>query len=297
MQTSGGGLIPIQSFSSLLTTQQPSQFLNIFGRNKGTKQPSQFLKLLSSQKISRGPSLDSSSPYFLLSKDQTDEYEAALQKIQFYDAQKHYSEYEEDQTNGDNVLFFEYNDGDDDINSTLQDQRLSDNLTERQGDQGILSQIKLKPNRVLLGGEVQSQSIGIPNGGGGVREPAFLIEKTRPQIVVTFATGILPPVALTSEVFSGFIASCLVYTLLTMTLPTCTTTSSRALSPSFTTWNSKGLMANSSSLVISSRTVDTVTNAVSDKVDTVGNVTSSLVSTKVSPNLLVNTLKTCSKTT
>ena len=50
------------------------------------------------------------------------------------------------------------------------------------------------------GGEIQSQSIGIPggdsDGGGGVREPAFLIEKTRPQIVVTFATGILPLVAL-----------------------------------------------------------------------------------------------------
>ena len=48
------------------------------------------------------------------------------------------------------------------------------------------------------GGEIQSQSIGIPggDGGGGVREPAFLIEKTRPQIVVTFATGILPLVVL-----------------------------------------------------------------------------------------------------
>ena len=48
------------------------------------------------------------------------------------------------------------------------------------------------------GGEIKSQSIGIPggDGGGGVREPAFLIEKTRPQIVVTFATGILSFVAL-----------------------------------------------------------------------------------------------------
>ena len=170
----------------------------IFGRNKGTKQPSQLLKLLSSQQTSGGQSLGSSSPYFLLSKDQTDEYEAALQKIQFYDTQQHYSEYDGDQTNGDNMLFFEYNDDGDDITSTLQDQRLSDNLTERQGDQGILCQIKLKPSRVLLGGEIQSQSIGIPggDGGGGVRDPAFLIEKTRPQIVVTFATGILSFVAL-----------------------------------------------------------------------------------------------------
>ena len=135
MQTSGSGSIPIQSFSSLLTTQQPSQFLNIFGRNKGTKQPSHFFKLLSSQQTSGGQSLGSSSPYFLLSKDQTDEYEAALQKIQFYDAQQHYSEYEGDQTNGDNVLFFEYNDDGDDIKSTLQDQRLRDNLTDRQGDE------------------------------------------------------------------------------------------------------------------------------------------------------------------
>ena len=29
-----------------------------------------------------------------------------------------------------------------------------------------------------------------PVGGGGVNEAAFLIQKTRPQIVITFATGI-----------------------------------------------------------------------------------------------------------
>ena len=143
MQTSGSGSIPIQSFSSLLTTQQPSQFLNIFGRNKETKQPSQYLELLSSQQTSGGQSLGSSSPYFLLSKDQTDEYEAALQKIKFYDTQQHNSEYEGNQTNGDNMLFFEYNDDDDNIRSTLQDQRLSDNLTDRQGET-IPSQFKLE---------------------------------------------------------------------------------------------------------------------------------------------------------
>ena len=149
MQTSGSGPIPIQSFSSLLTTQQPSQFLNIFGRNKGTKQPSQFLKLLPSQQTSGGQSLGSSSPYFLLSKDQTDEYEAALQKIQFYDTQQHYSEYDGDETNGDNMLFVEYDDDNDDITPTLQDQRLSDNLTDRQGE-AISSQIKLESSLFQL---------------------------------------------------------------------------------------------------------------------------------------------------
>ena len=85
--------------------------------------------------------------------------------------------------------------------------------------------------------------------------------------------------------FPGFIASCLVYTLLTMTLPasTCTstsTTSSRTFGDSFSlpTDSSRSPDNNvTSKMTSSSRTLGIVT----DKVDTVGNVTSSLVSTKV----------------
>ena len=152
-------------------------------------------------------------------------------------------------------------------------------------------------------------------GGSGVSEAAFLIQKTRPQIVITFATGITSscchchlqchcprhscqsyqhssdafviviPVAIVNVIFnifidivlnfSGFIASCLVYTLLTMTLPASSCTSTTSTARAF--GNNPAGTSDTSSAGSSSRTLGIVT----DKVETAGNVTSSIVSTKV----------------
>ena len=91
--------LAVQSFSSLLTTQQPSQFLT----------------LLSSPATTAGH----------LQHQHPD-----LQNLQLFDSRLQYDDYDDrDYIKGDNVLFFEYNNNDDPQNS--QDQ--ISKLINRQG--------------------------------------------------------------------------------------------------------------------------------------------------------------------
>ena len=91
-----------QSFSSLLTTQQPSPFLTLL-----------------SSPITRGGQLK---------KKHTD------QNPHFYDSGMQYNDYDGDYTEDGNVLYFEY----DDDQPTSGDQSLTSKLTDRQGE-AILS--------------------------------------------------------------------------------------------------------------------------------------------------------------
>ena len=88
-----------QSFSSLLTTQQPSPFLT----------------LLSSPITTRGQ----------LKKKLTD------QNHHFYDSGMQYNDYDGDYSKGDNILFFEYDDND---QPSSEDLGLVGKLTDRQGE-------------------------------------------------------------------------------------------------------------------------------------------------------------------
>ena len=145
-----------QSFSSLLTTQQPSPFLT----------------LLSSPITTRGH----------LKKKHTD------QNPHFYDPGMQYNDYDGDYTEDGNVLYFEY----DDDQPTSGDQSLTSKLTDRQGEailSFVESQLFLDEN-LSPGAADGSGDVPAGAGGSGVSEPAFLIQKTRPQIVITFATGV-----------------------------------------------------------------------------------------------------------
>ena len=93
--------LAVQSFSSLLTTQQPSTFL----------------KLLSSPSSSAGH-LQKTLP------------NSAQTNLHFYDSRLQYSDYNGDFTKDDNILFFEYDDNDQPSSGDLS---LVDKLTDRQG--------------------------------------------------------------------------------------------------------------------------------------------------------------------
>ena len=90
--------LAVQSFSSLLTTQQPSPFLT----------------LLSSPITTRGQ----------LKKKHTD------QNPHFYDPGMQYNDYDGDYTEDGNMLYFEY----DNDQPTSGDQSLTSKLTNRQGE-------------------------------------------------------------------------------------------------------------------------------------------------------------------
>ena len=92
---SRGADLAVQSFSSLLTTQQPSPFLT----------------LLSSTSAASAGNLQKNS---------------AQTNLHFYDSRLQYNDYEGDYTQGDNLLFFEY-----DHNEDLS---LVGKLTDRQGE-------------------------------------------------------------------------------------------------------------------------------------------------------------------
>ena len=106
--------LAVQSFSSLLTTQQPSPFLGLLT----TQQPSTFFKLLSSPSSSAGH-LQKTLP------------NSAQTNLHFYDSRLQYSDYDGDYNKGDNILFFEYDDND---QPSSEDLGLVGKLTDRQGE-------------------------------------------------------------------------------------------------------------------------------------------------------------------
>ena len=86
------------------------------------------------------------------------------------------------------MLYFEY----DNDQPTSGDQSLIGKLTDRQGEailSFVESQLFLDEN-LSPGAADGSAGGGSGAGGAGAGEPAFLIQKTRPQIVITFATGV-----------------------------------------------------------------------------------------------------------
>ena len=133
--------------------------------------PSPFLTLLSSPITTRGH----------LKKKHTD------QNPHFYDSGMQYNDYDGDYTEDGNMLYFEY----DNDQPTSGDQSLTSKLTNRQGEailSFVESQLFLDEN--LSPGAADGSGVPAGAGGSGVSEPAFLIQKTRPQIVITFATGV-----------------------------------------------------------------------------------------------------------
>ena len=92
--------LAVQSFSSLLTTRQPSQFLTLL----------------------------SSSPTTAAGHLQKNHPNSAETNLHFYDSRLQYNDYNGDYTNGDNMLLFEYND---DLSPS---QDLVGKLTDRQGE-------------------------------------------------------------------------------------------------------------------------------------------------------------------
>ena len=106
--------LAVQSFSSLLTTQQPSSFLKLLS----THPPSSFLTLLSSPSTSAGH-LQKNHP------------NSAQTNLRFYDSRLQYNDYDGDYSKGDNILFFEYDDND---QPSSEDLGLVGQLTDRQGE-------------------------------------------------------------------------------------------------------------------------------------------------------------------
>ena len=108
--------LAVQSFSSLLTTQQPSSFLKLLS----THPPSSFLTLLSSPSTSAGH----------LQKNHPNP-NSAQTNLRFYDSRLQYNDYDGDYSKGDNILFFEYDDND---QPSSEDLGLVGKLTDRQGE-------------------------------------------------------------------------------------------------------------------------------------------------------------------
>ena len=106
--------LAVQSFSSLLTTQPPSSFLKLLS----THPPSSFLTLLSSPSTSAGH-LQKNHP------------NSAQTNLRFYDSRLQYNDYDGDYSEGDNILFFEYDDND---QPSSEDLGLVGKLTDRQGE-------------------------------------------------------------------------------------------------------------------------------------------------------------------
>ena len=96
--------LAVQSFSSLLTTQQPSQFLTLLSSPTTTAGHLQ----------NHHPDLQNHHP--------------DLQNLQFVDSHLQYDDYDGDFTNGNDFLFFEY---DDDEPPNFQDK--TSKLIRRQG--------------------------------------------------------------------------------------------------------------------------------------------------------------------
>ena len=108
--------LAVQSFSSLLTTQQPSSFLKLLS----THPPSSFLTLLSYPSTSAGH----------LQKNHPNP-NSAQTNLRFYDSRLQYNDYDGDYSEGDNILFFEYDDND---QPSSEDLGLVGQLTDRQGE-------------------------------------------------------------------------------------------------------------------------------------------------------------------
>ena len=101
LQESGSSpnLAMVQSFSSLLTTEQPSQFLTL---------------------LSSSPTTTSAAGHLHPNSAQTN--------LHFFDSRLQYNDYDGDFANGDNVLFFEYN------NDLPHSEDLVGKLSDRQGE-------------------------------------------------------------------------------------------------------------------------------------------------------------------
>ena len=104
LQESGSSpnLAMVQSFSSLLTTEQPSQFLTLFSSSPTT--------------ISAAGHLQKNHP------------NSAQTNLHFFDSRLQYNDYDGGFANGDNVLFFEYN------NDLPHSEDLVGKLSDRQGE-------------------------------------------------------------------------------------------------------------------------------------------------------------------